>query len=348
MGGCYSVAPEHGPRIAAIGGGTGLSTLLRGLKLYTKNLTAIVTMADDGGGSGRLRQDLGMLPPGDIRSCLEALANAEPLMAQLMHYRFCEGTLAGQSFGNLFLAALNGIMPSFDRAVESMSQVLAITGRVLPVTTADVQLEATFENGASVVGESRIFRCKKEQDCRIRRVRLIPEHPRALPAAVEALEEAEVIVLAPGSLYTSIIPNLLVDGIVDAIRRSRALKVYVCNVMTQAGETEGYTAADHIRALFDHAWPGLFDICLTNDSPIPRSIAERYLAEGAEPLLCDREACEALGVEVISRPVASVENDLVRHNPGHLARELMALHAERNMRLVEPSTPGHTRNKVER
>lgn len=176
MGGCYSVAPEHGPRIAAIGGGTGLSTLLRGLKLYTKNLTAIVTMADDGGGSGRLRQDLGMLPPGDIRSCLEALANAEPLMAQLMHYRFCEGTLAGQSFGNLFLAALNGIMPSFDRAVESMSQVLAITGRVLPVTTADVQLEATFENGASVVGESRIFRCKKEQDCRIRRVRLIPEH----------------------------------------------------------------------------------------------------------------------------------------------------------------------------
>ena len=235
MGGCYSVAPEHGPRIAAVGGGTGLSTLLRGLKLYTKNLTAIVTVADDGGGSGRLRQDLGMPPPGDIRSCLEALANAEPLMAQLMHYRFPEGTLAGQSFGNLFLAALNGIMPSFDRAVESMSQVLAITGRVLPVTTADVQLEATFENGASVVGESHIFRCKKEQDCRIRRVRLIPEHPRALPAAIEALEQAEVIVLAPGSLYTSIIPNLLVDGIVDAIRRSRALKVYVCNVMTQDG-----------------------------------------------------------------------------------------------------------------
>ena len=145
MGGCYSVAPEHGPRIAAIGGGTGLSTLLRGLKLYTKNLTAIVTMADDGGGSGRLRQDLGMLPPGDIRSCLEALANAEPLMAQLMHYRFPEGELAGQSFGNLFLAALNGIMPSFDRAVESLSQVLAITGRVLPVTNENIQLEAEFE-----------------------------------------------------------------------------------------------------------------------------------------------------------------------------------------------------------
>lgn len=307
MGGCYSVAPEHGPRIAAIGGGTGLSTLLRGLKLYTKNLTAIVTMADDGGGSGRLRQDLGMLPPGDIRSCLEALANAEPLMAQLMHYRFCEGTLAGQSFGNLFLAALNGIMPSFDRAVESMSQVLAITGRVLPVTTADVQLEATFENGASVVGESRIFRCKKEQDCRIRRVRLIPEHPRALPAAVEALEEAEVIVLAPGSLYTSIIPNLLVDGIVDAIRRSRALKVYVCNVMTQDGETEGYTVSDHIRALFKHSCPGLFDLCLTNSSPIPPAVVQRYAQEGAEPIFCDRESVEALGVEIVSRPVSTVE-----------------------------------------
>ena len=214
--------PSRTKKIVVIGGGTGLPVILKELKNHNTDITAIVTVADDGGGSGRLRQDLGMLPPGDIRNCLEALANAEPLMAQLMHYRFPEGELAGQSFGNLFLAALNGIMPSFDRAVESMSQVLAITGRVLPVTTADVQLEATFENGASVVGESHIFRCKKEQDCRIRRVRLIPEHPRALPAAVEALEKAEVIVLAPGSLYTSIIPNLLVDGIVDAIRRSRA------------------------------------------------------------------------------------------------------------------------------
>lgn len=334
MGGCYSVAPEHGPRIAAIGGGTGLSTLLRGLKLYTKNLTAIVTMADDGGGSGRLRQDLGMLPPGDIRSCLEALANAEPLMAQLMHYRFCEGTLAGQSFGNLFLAALNGIMPSFDRAVESMSQVLAITGRVLPVTTADVQLEATFENGASVVGESQIFRCKKEQDCRIRRVRLIPEHPRALPAAVEALEEAEVIVLAPGSLYTSIIPNLLVDGIVDAIRRSRALKVYVCNVMTQEGETEGYTVSDHIAAIFAHSAQGLFRLCLTNSSPIPKAVAARYAEEGAERIRCDKSACAALGVEVVERPVATVESGFVRHSSAALARELILLHAERSVRIA--------------
>ena len=256
----YRVPRAHGPKVAVIGGGHGLSNMLRGLKQYTENISAIVTVADDGGGSGMLRQDLGMPPPGDIRSCMEALANTEPVMRELLHYRFTEGSLAGQSFGNLFLAALNGISPSFDAAVRRMSQVLAITGRVLPVTTADVQLEATFENGASVVGESHIFRCKKEQDCRIRRVRLIPEHPRALPAAIEALEQAEVIVLAPGSLYTSIIPNLLVDGIVDAIRRSRALKVYVCNVMTQDGETEGYTVSDHIRALFKHSCPGLFDI----------------------------------------------------------------------------------------
>ena len=348
MGGCYSVAPEHGPRIAAVGGGTGLSTLLRGLKLYTKNLTAIVTVADDGGGSGRLRQDLGMPPPGDIRSCLEALANAEPLMAQLMHYRFPEGTLAGQSFGNLFLAALNGIMPSFDQAVESMSQVLAITGRVLPVTTADVQLEATFENGASVVGESHIFRCKKEQDCRIRRVRLIPEHPCALPAAIEALEQAEVIVLAPGSLYTSIIPNLLVDGIVDAIRRSRALKVYVCNVMKAACDVLRISEfIDHIRALFKHSCPGLFDLCLTNSSPIPPAVVQRYALEGAEPIFCDREAVEALGVEIISRPVATVENGLVRHNPGHLAWELVQLHNQRNIRLVCRDSHRTTCNRVE-
>ena len=170
----YRVPRVHGPRIAVIGGGNGLSTMLRGLKNYTENITAIVTVADDGGGSGMLRQDLGMPPPGDIRNCMEALANTEPLMSELMHYRFSDGSLAGQSFGNLFLAALNGISASFDVAVSRMSEVLAITGRVLPVTTADVQLEAEFENGATVVGESKIFYCKKKEDCRIRQVRLLP------------------------------------------------------------------------------------------------------------------------------------------------------------------------------
>ena len=229
----------------AIGGGTGLSTMLRGLKRHTNNLTAIVTVADDGGGSGVLRQELGMPPPGDIRNCLEALANVEPLMSELLHYRFTEGSLRGQSFGNLFLAALNGISGSFDQAVSRMSQVLAITGTVLPVTTANVQLEAEFENGARVLGESKIFYCKKREDCRIRRVRLLPERPPALAPAIAAIEEADMILLGPGSLYTSIIPNLLVDGIAEAILRSDALKIYIANVMTQEGETEGYSNSDH-------------------------------------------------------------------------------------------------------
>lgn len=324
----------NGPRIAAIGGGHGLSTMLRGLKRYTENLSAIVTVADDGGGSGMLRQDLGMLPPGDIRNCMEALANTEPVMRELLHYRFQDGTLAGQSFGNLFLAALNGISPSFDVAVRRMSQVLAITGRVLPVTTADVQLEAEFENGASVIGESQIFRRKKEENCRIRQVRLLPEHPSALPEALDAIRDADMVVLGPGSLYTSVIPNLLVDGIADAIRASDGLKVYVCNVMTEDGETEGYTVSDHIAALFHHGAPGLFDLCLTNSSPIPKGVAERYAQEGAELIRCDLPACERLGVEVIQRPIATVENGFVRHHAGHLARELIRLHAQRSVRIA--------------
>ena len=216
-----------GPRIVAIGGGTGLSTMLRGLKSRTRSLTAIVTVADDGGGSGMLRQDLGMPPPGDIRHCMEALANAEPMMQQLLTYRFPEGSgnLTGQSFGNLILAALNGISDSFDQAVARMSEVLAISGRVLPVTNENVALEATFENGTRVLGESKISAFKKEQDCRIESVRLLPEHPKALPEAVRAIGEAELILLGPGSLYTSVIPNLLVDGIADAVRASDALKI---------------------------------------------------------------------------------------------------------------------------
>lgn len=246
----YRVPRAYGPRVAVIGGGHGLSTMLRGLKQYTENISAIVTVADDGGGSGMLRQDLGMPPPGDIRNCMEALANTEPLMSQLMQYRFSEGSLAGQSFGNLFLAALNGISPSFDAAVSRMSEVLAITGRVLPVTTADVQLEAELENGASVVGESKIFYCKKQENCRIKQVRLIPEHPNALPQALTALRQADMIVLGPGSLYTSIIPNLLVDGIVGAVQESTALKVYVANVMTQEGRRRDIRSPTTLRRFF--------------------------------------------------------------------------------------------------
>jgi len=323
---------QSGPNIVAIGGGNGLSTMLRGLKLHTKNLTAIaaiVTVTDDGGGSGILRHDLGMPPPGDIRNCMQALANVEPLMEQLLGYRFTEGYLSGQAFGNLLLAALNGISDSFDQAVAKMRQVLAITGQVLPVTNADVALEATFENGASVLGESKIFAFKKEQDCRIRRVRLVPEHPAALPETLHAIGDADLILLGPGSLYTSIIPNLLVDGVVDAICSSKALKLYICNIMTQEGETEGYTAGDHVSALLSHAAEGLMDICLVNSAALRPELIERYQAEDSVPVVLDRARMEDMGVELVARPLVSKTSDYARHSVTRLAEAVMELYRER-------------------
>ena len=322
---------EHGPRIVAIGGGTGLSTMLRGLKGYTKNLTAVVTVADDGGGSGILRQDLGMPPPGDIRHCMEALANAEPVMQQLLSYRFPKdsGRLGGQSFGNLILAALNGISGSFDQAVERMSQVLAITGRILPVTNENVALEATFENGTHVVGESKIFAFKKQQDCRIASVRLVPEHPPALPAALEAIAQADLILLGPGSLYTSVIPNLLVDGIAQAVAAAPALKIYICNIMTQDGETEGMTASDHVAALLRHGQPGLVDICLCNSAPVRPGLLARYQEEDAAPIVVDAPAIRALGVELVERPLASETLDYARHSFARLSAAVMELYNDR-------------------
>ena len=322
---------EFGPRIVAIGGGTGLSTMLRGLKSYTKNLTAIVTVADDGGGSGVLRQDLGMPPPGDIRHCMEALANAEPIMSELLSYRFPKdsGSLAGQSFGNLILAALNGISDSFDQAVARMSQVLAISGRILPVTNADVQLEATFENGTAVVGESKICRFKKAQDCRIKNVRLLPERPPALPESLQAIAQADLILLGPGSLYTSVIPNLLVEGVADAICASDALKMYICNIMTQDGETEGMTASDHVRALLTHSGPGLVDVCLCNSAPVRPRLVERYREEDAVPITVDKADIEALGVEPVTRPRASETSDYARHSIARLSAAVMEIYSER-------------------
>ena len=320
---------KQGPRIVAIGGGHGLSAILRGLKLYTENLTAIVTVADDGGGSGALREDLGMPPPGDIRNCMEALANTEPVMQQLLGYRFTEGRLAGQAFGNLLLAALDGISDSFDQAVTRMSEVLAITGRILPVTNADVQLEATFENGTSICGESKIFAFKKEQDCRIHHVRLLPEHSPALPAAVEAIRDAEIILLGPGSLYTSVIPNLLVDGISEAIQESGALKIYVCNIMTQDGETEGMTAADHVAALLEHGGPGLLDMCLCNSAALGSELLARYSAEDAEPMQVSRRDIELLGVELVTRPLTDDGSDYARHSGVKVAEAVVEIHRQR-------------------
>ena len=320
---------RQGPAIVALGGGHGLSAILRGLKRYTDDLTAIVTVADDGGGSGVLREDLGMPPPGDIRSCMEALADTESLMQQLLAYRFPDGRLAGQAFGNLLLAALAGISDSFDQAVARMSEVLAIAGQILPVTNANVQLEAVFENGASIRGESRIYTAKKEQNCRIHHVRLLPEHAPALPAALEAIRRAEVILLGPGSLYTSVIPNLLVDGVSEAIADSAALKIYVCNIMTQDGETEGMTAQDHVSALLEHGGPGLVDLCLCNSDPVGRELLERYSAEDAVPMEADRRELELLGAELVYRPLMDLDCGYARHCGVKVARAVLELYQQR-------------------
>lgn len=320
---------RKGPAIAALGGGHGLSAILRGLKLFTDDLTAIVTVADDGGGSGVLREDLGMPPPGDIRNCMEALADTESLMQQLLAYRFPDGRLAGQAFGNLLLAALDGVCDSFDQAVARMSEVLAITGRILPVTNANVQLEASFENGTSVRGESKISAAKKEQNCRIHHVRLLPEHTPALPAAVEAIREAEVVLLGPGSLYTSVIPNLLVDGISEAIADSPALKIYVCNIMTQDGETEGMTAQEHLSALLEHGLPRMVDLCLFNSDPISQELLERYSVEDAEPMRVDRKEIELLGAEVVYRPLMDMDCGYARHSGVKVAQAVVDLYHQR-------------------
>jgi len=318
----------NGPKIVAIGGGTGLSTMLRGLKLYSSNITAIVTVADDGGGSGMLRQDLGMLPPGDIRNCILALANTEPIMQQLLQYRFKEGMLKGQNFGNLFLAAMDGISSSFVEAVRKMSDVLAVTGKVLPVTLDDVRLCAELEDGYVVSGESNIGRHNTFHKGRIKRVFLDAQSARPLQDALDAIMEADVIVLGPGSLYTSVIPNLLIDGVCEHIKKSKAVKVYVCNVMTQPGETEGYSVFDHIEAIEKHSCEGIIDYCIVNTSDIPEELKKKYADDGAETVKIDYDLIEKAGIKVISGEFARVRNSYVRHDSKKIAETIIDLVAE--------------------
>jgi uncharacterized cofD-like protein len=310
---------KRGPKIVVIGGGTGISMLLRGLKDFTSNLTAIVTVADDGGSSGRLRGDLGILPPGDIRNCLVALADKEPLMEELLQYRFSTGELAGHSMGNLLLAALTDMTGGFDQAVRSMSKVLALRGQVLPATLSDVTLCAELTDGRMVQGESKI----SSTTGTIKRIYLKPSRCLPLDGALLAIAEADAIVLGPGSLFTSLIPNLLVRGIPEALTKTRAIKIYVCNVMTQTGETDGFTASSHLKAIVAHAG-NFLDYMILNTGRVPLRLRARYRQGGAEPVTADISEIEKLGVEAIGTDLI-YRTELVRHHPEKLAGTILRL-----------------------
>jgi len=305
------------PKIVIIGGGTGLATILRGLKQFPCEISAIVTVADDGGSSGRLRKDMGILPPGDIRNCLLALAEAEPDMTLLFNHRFRKGELKGHNFGNLFLAAMTEMTGDFQVAVRAMSKILAVRGKVLPATLSDVTLWAEMEDGSVVTGENVI----PSRRGKIKRLGLKPPDPPALEEAVSEIECADGIVIGPGSLYTSVIPNLLVEGIRHAIQESSAPKLYICNVMTQPGETDGYTACDHVKAIEQHAGR-LFSYVLINSGSAPEEVLEKYRTEGRLQVVPDVDALESRGYLAITGDFLA-KGDLARHDPVKLARSVM-------------------------
>lgn len=310
---------QRGPKIVVIGGGTGLSSLLKGVKEYTSNITAIVTVTDDGGSSGRLRDDLGVLPPGDIRNCLVALADKESLMERVLQYRFTSGEMAGHSLGNLFIVALSHLSGGFYTGVQELSKVLAVRGRVLPSTLQDVAVGAELTDGTVVRGECSVSASERK----IKKIFLEPAHCQPLPEALEAIKDADAVVLGPGSLYTSVIPNLLVNGVPEAIRQSRGLKIYVCNVMTQPGETRNYTASEHLKAIVDHSGK-LVDYVVVNTGAIPERLIERYRREGAAPVSPDIRKLERMGVEPVKENLV-LETDVVRHHPQRLAQAIIRL-----------------------
>jgi len=329
-----SSAAARDLRVVAIGGGTGLSTVLKGLKKYVAgsesalpgwpritDLCAVVTVSDDGGSSGRLRKEFNMLPPGDVRNCIVALSEDEALLSKLFRHRFEKGTgLEGHSFGNLFLAALTSLTNDFSESVRLSSEILATRGHIFPATTANIELEALMQDGTRVRGETKITASKG----RIQELSLLPSGPDPLPQTLEAIAQADVITIGPGSLFTSLIPNLLVRGIPQAIRESSAIKVYVCNLMTQANESLGLTAADHLRALNAHAGAQIFDYALINQTPVSDDLKAKYALEGASQIIADLDAIETLGVCPVLGDYL-FEDNVARHNTDRLAKDMLDL-----------------------
>ncbi|MDR1951923.1 MAG: YvcK family protein [Elusimicrobiota bacterium] len=302
--------------ITALGGGTGLSSLLRGLKKYNDKITAIVNVADDGGSSGKLRNELGVLPPGDIRNCLVALSEEESLMSRLFQYRFPQnGSLAGHSFGNLFLTAMSAISGSFDNAILNCAEVLAIRGRVLPATLSPVVLEAELKSGRQIIGESNISNVYEKID----EIILFPPNPPAAPEVLTAIKNSDVLIFGPGSLYTSVVVNFLVDGVVEAIKSSKSYKIYIANIMTQPGETSEYKLSDHIAAIEKHSYKGILDMVLVNKAKIPRKIIRRYKKQGADQVEIDKIKVKTRKANLFSDKIYA------RHDSGKLAEAIVKI-----------------------
>ena len=315
-------------KIVTIGGGSGLSVLLRGLKKYTQCITAIVTVADDGGGSGVLREDLGMLPPGDLRNCILALANTEPVMEQLLQYRFDEGLLKGQNFGNLLIAAMDGISNSFEEAIQRVNDIFAVTGQVLPATVTNVELAAVLKDGSRVIGESIIPVKTMERDTTIDKVFLMPENAQALPEAIHAIKEADLIIYGPGSLYTSVIPNLLLKDIINTLEAVDVPKIYISNLMTQPGETDGYSVSEHVKALIDHTSPRIIDHVVVNNGEIPEKVVDKYLKEKAQPLYInesDEHFFKDHNIKVLLDDFTEIKKMYLRHNADKVSNEIVKL-----------------------
>lgn len=313
---------ERGPKIVVIGGGHGLSHLIFGLKEYTANITAIVTVADSGGSSGRLREEFNIVAPGDIRNCLVALADAPALMGELFQFRFSKDSeLKGHNFGNLFLTVMVQLTGGdFEMAVKETSKVLAIRGKVVPSTVSNIHLAAEYADGTRTEGEAKI----PNPNVRIKRVYLTQEDACPTQDALESIREADVIILGPGSLYTSVIPNLIIKGMSEAIARSKAFKIYICNVMTQSGETDDYSAGDHVKALIDHSNNDVIDACLINDAQAPAEALSRYQAEGSFPVIADAEKILEMGYKVVAVDLLGV-TDYVRHDSIKLNHALIKL-----------------------
>ncbi|WP_370837046.1 uridine diphosphate-N-acetylglucosamine-binding protein YvcK [Megasphaera sp.] len=312
---------SKGPKVVVIGGGTGLSVMLRGLKAKTYNLTAVVTVADDGGSTGRIRQDLDIIAPGDLRNCLVALADKEGLMEKLFAHRFGgSGNLTGHSFGNLFIAALIEVLGDVEEAMDATSKVLRVRGKVIPSSAEKLRLNAEMTDGRIVEGESQI----PHAHGKIKRVFTTPEHPRAIQSAVDAIREADAIVLGPGSLYTSIMPNLCVPDIVQAVRTSKAPKIYICNVMTQPGETDDYTVSDHIRAINRQAGGKVVDFVIANNGDVDPAVLQRYVSHGSHPVMIDKKEVSQTGATLILSDLINKENSAT-HDTKKLANVLFDL-----------------------